>query len=63
MKGGTVYILRDREAAGTPEVMNSRGDPSRITPVTSPVSASGKDFDYAFEPFTVTLLELELGGR
>ena len=62
MKGGTVYILRDREAAGTPEVMNSRDDPSRITPVTSPVSASGKDFDYAFAPFTVTLLELELGG-
>jgi hypothetical protein len=62
MKGGTVYILRDREAAGTPEVMNSRDDPSRITPVTSPVSAGGKDFDYAFAPFTVTLLELELGG-
>jgi alpha-N-arabinofuranosidase len=62
MKGGTVYILRDREAAGTPEVMNSRDDPSRITPVTSPVSASGKDFDYAFAPFTVTLLELDLGG-
>jgi hypothetical protein len=42
--------------------MNSRDDPSRITPVTSPVSAGGKDFDYAFAPFTVTLLELELGG-
>jgi alpha-N-arabinofuranosidase len=62
MKGGTAYILRDREAAGTPEVMNSRDDPGRITSVASPVTARGKDFDYAFEPFTVTLLELELSG-
>jgi len=56
------YILRDREAAGTPEVMNSRDDPGRITPVASPLAAGGRDFDYAFAPFTVTLLELELGG-
>jgi hypothetical protein len=62
VKAGTVYVLRDREAAGTPEVMNSRDDPSRITSVASPVTASGKDFDYAFAPFTLTLLELDLGG-
>jgi alpha-N-arabinofuranosidase len=62
VKGGTTFILKDREAAGTPEVMNSRDDPNRITSVSSPVTASGRDFDYAFEPFTVTLLELELGG-
>jgi alpha-N-arabinofuranosidase len=62
LKGGTAYVLRDREAAGTPEVMNSRDDPSRITPVAKPVTASGADFDYAFEPFSVTLLEFELEG-
>jgi hypothetical protein len=62
VKGGTAFILKDREAAGTPEVMNSRDDPNRITSVASAVTASGRDFDYAFEPFTVTLLELELGG-
>jgi alpha-N-arabinofuranosidase len=61
VKGGAVYVLGDREGAGTPEVMNSRDDPSRITPVASPVTADGKDFDYAFAPFTLTLLELELG--
>ena len=61
LKGGTVYVLGDREAAGTPEVMNSRDDPSRITSAASPVAAGGNAFDYAFEPFTVTLLELELG--
>jgi alpha-N-arabinofuranosidase len=62
VKGGTAYVLRDRDAAGTPEVMNSRDDPGRITSVASPVPASGRDFDYAFAPFTLTLLELELGG-
>jgi len=62
VKAGMAYILRDREAAGTPEVMNSRDDPGRITPVASPLAAGGRDFDYAFAPFTVTLLELELGG-
>jgi alpha-N-arabinofuranosidase len=61
VKGGTVYVLRDREAADTPEVMNTRDDPGRITTVTSSASVSGKDFDYAFAPFTVTLLELDLG--
>ncbi len=61
LRGGSAYVLRDRDAAGTPEVMNSRDDPERIAPVTTPVTANGKDFDYAFAPFTVTLLELELG--
>ncbi|MGA2076655.1 MAG: alpha-L-arabinofuranosidase C-terminal domain-containing protein [Terriglobia bacterium] len=60
VKGGTAYVLKDRDAAGTPEVMNSRDDPRRIAPVTSPVALGGRDFDYAFEPFAVTLLELEL---
>src|SRR5208282_5289325 len=62
VEGGTAYILRDRDAAGTPEVMNSRDDPDRICPVTSPVTATGKGFDYEFAPFTVTLVELGLGG-
>jgi hypothetical protein len=60
VKGGTAYVLKDRDAAGTPEVMNSRDDPQRIAPITSPAALGGRDFDYAFEPFTVTLLELEL---
>jgi len=61
VKGGTAYVLKDRDAAGTPEVMNSRDDPQRISPITSPAAIGGRDFEYAFEPFTVTLLELELG--
>jgi alpha-N-arabinofuranosidase len=61
MKRGTAFVLKDRDAAGTPEVMNSRDDPQRIAPLTSPVAVGGRVFDYAFEPFTVTLVELNLG--
>ena len=61
LRGGAAYVLKDRDAAGTPEVMNGHDDPQRIAPVTSPVAVGGRDFDYAFEPFTVTLLELNLG--
>ena len=61
VSGGSAYVLRDRDAADTPEVMNSRDDPERIASVTSPVVVGSRDFEYGFEPFTVTLLELELG--
>ena len=52
LKGGAAYVVKDRDAAGNPEVMNSRDDPTRITTVTSAVSvsASGQDFDPGF-PF------------
>ena len=49
-------------SVNTSEVVKTRGDPSKITPVASPVPASGKEFDYAFAPFTVTLPGLDLGG-
>jgi len=61
VKGGTAFVLKDRDAAGTPEVMNSRDEPDRISSGASPVTVAGQEFDYAFAPFTVTLLELELG--
>ena len=41
LKGGTALVLKDREAAGTPEVMNSRDDPERIAPVAGPINAAG----------------------
>ena len=61
-RGGTAYVLKDRDSAGTPEVMNNRDDPGRITSTAGHMNAGGKDFEYSFEPFTVTLLEVELGG-
>jgi alpha-N-arabinofuranosidase len=60
VKGGAVYVLKDRDEAGTPEVMNSRNDAERIVSSKQPAALRGKDFDYSFPPFSVTLLELEL---
>jgi alpha-L-arabinofuranosidase len=60
VQGGTVYVLKDRDEAGTPEVMNSRNDAERIVSSKQPAVLRGKDFDYSFPPFSLTLLELEL---
>ena len=57
---GQVLVLRDRERAGDSEAMNSHDDPDRIAVSTGKTALRGSDFEYAFEPFTVTLLELEL---
>jgi hypothetical protein len=61
VKRGVAYVLEDRDEAGTPEVMNSRDDATRVMVATSPVSAGGKDVAYVFPPYTVTLLEFDLG--
>ncbi len=58
--GGTEYMLEDHEHGQTPEVMNTRDDPERISTRSRPVSLQGTAFDFSFEPFTVTLLELKL---
>ena len=60
---GTVYTLDDRESAATPEVMNSRDDPKRVSLHSQAATVKGKDFDFTFKPLTVTLLELSLRLR
>ena len=58
--GGEVFLLSDRDHAGDSEVMNSHDDPGRVGISERKASAKGREFEYAFEPFTVTLLELSL---
>ena len=60
--GGTVYVLGDHQHRGTPEVMNSRDDPQRISITSRPAEIRGRKFDFNFQPLTVTLLELQLGS-
>jgi hypothetical protein len=43
--------------------MNSHDDPDRVGVSVAKASVRGSAFEYAFEPFSVTLLELELKGR
>jgi alpha-N-arabinofuranosidase len=61
LAGGSVYTLEDREHGGTAEVMNSRDDPERVSLSTEAAPVRGGAFDFSFRPFTVTLLELNLG--
>ncbi len=61
VKGGVIYRLEDRDGARTSEIMNSRDDPERISPKASPANISGSQFEFAFHPLSVTLLELRLG--
>lgn len=55
-----VYTLEDHEHGLTPEVMNSRDDPLRVSLSSRLAALSGGAFDFSFEPFTLTLLELNL---
>jgi alpha-N-arabinofuranosidase len=61
--GGNAYILEDHEHGQTPEVMNSRDDPSRISLSIEPAKVGGSAFDFLFKPFTVTMLDLPLATR
>lgn len=61
VKGGNVFTLEDREHGQTAEVMNSRDDPERVSTVSQPAALRGDTFEFAFKPFTVTLLELKVG--
>lgn len=58
-----VFTLGDRARASDSEVMNTHDDPNRVSVASTRIVARGSKFDCAFEPFTVTLLEIELGGR
>src|ERR1035438_8710087 len=59
---GQIFVLGDREHAGDSEAMNSHDDPDRVGVSIEKAAVRGHEFEYAFEPFTVTLLELELKG-
>ncbi len=59
--GARVYIIADRQHAGDSEVMNSHDDPNRIAMSVTAAAIHASPFEYAFEPFTVTLLEFDLG--
>ena len=63
LAGGSVYTLEDREHGETPEVMNSRDDPERVSLSTEAAPVRGAAFEVSFRPFTLTLLELNLGPR
>jgi alpha-N-arabinofuranosidase len=61
---GSVHVLRDSERSASPEVLNSRDEPERVKVFSAPVSVKGSEFPLGFEPFSVTLFELNVSpGR
>lgn len=62
VRDGQVFVLADRERAGDSEAMNSHDDPDRVAVSVGKAMVRGGRFEYAFEPFSVTLLELQLKG-
>jgi alpha-L-arabinofuranosidase len=63
VSGGQVYTLEDHEHGLTPEVMNSRDDPERVSVSIHPAPLGGRSFEFSFSPLTVTLLEVSLAPR
>jgi alpha-L-arabinofuranosidase len=62
VKSGEIHVLKDRDEALDSEVMNTRDDPERIVAFSRVAELSGKDLEYRFEPFSLTVLELNLGN-
>ena len=58
---GKAHILKDRDQALSSEIINSRDDPRRIAPLMRPATVKGGVLEYAFEPLSLTLVELQLG--
>jgi alpha-N-arabinofuranosidase len=58
---GTAHVLKDGDQALSTEIINSRDDLRRIAPVTRAAAVQGSVLEYAFEPLSLTLVELQLG--
>ena len=54
------FVLGDTSPSPDSEAMNSHDQPNRVAVTTRKVNFTGREFEYEFNPFTVTLLELRL---
>jgi alpha-L-arabinofuranosidase len=57
---GEAQVLKDAEGSLTPEVLNTRDEPGRVRVFRQPAPLQGSNLELAFEPFSLTLYELEL---
>ncbi|MEW6252830.1 MAG: alpha-L-arabinofuranosidase C-terminal domain-containing protein, partial [Planctomycetota bacterium] len=60
LRQATLFVLKDRDNAVSPEVLNERRDPARVATRTQLLPLRNAEFRNAFPPFSLTLLELEL---
>lgn len=57
------FIVGDTNAVPDSEAMNSPDDPHRVSTRTQKLALSGSKFEYAYAPFSITLLEIQLAKK
>ncbi len=60
--GAARFVLHDAERGGSPEVGNARDMPDRVRTVREDAAARGGEIVLPCEPFSLTLIEVELAG-
>lgn len=60
---GTIFVLEDTQSPADSEAMNSRNEPARVALRANEAQFRGDAFEYTFGPFSVSLLEMNLGSR
>jgi alpha-L-arabinofuranosidase len=60
IQSGEKFVLKDIAEKPDSEATNTRDAPNRVSLASETLSLSGHQFDVTFNPFSVTLLELEL---
>jgi alpha-L-arabinofuranosidase len=58
-----VFVVADSNPVADSEAMNSRDDPHRVALQRRKADLNGREFNYSFAPFAVTLLELRLADK
>jgi hypothetical protein len=61
--GATAFVLKNREGQPNTEAMNSSSDREAVSVETHSLAAAGSRFAFTFEPYSLTLLEIQLAGR
>ena len=46
--------------SGSPQDTNTFDEPRKVVPMTLPVDHLGRSFEYSFEPYSVTVLEIPI---
>ncbi|MGQ9589879.1 MAG: LamG-like jellyroll fold domain-containing protein [Planctomycetota bacterium] len=60
IRGGTKHVLADSRDGGTPDVLNSRDDPERVSVAPWPIRAGGAELRAEIAPWSLALFEIEL---
>jgi hypothetical protein len=58
-----VFVVADSNPVADSEAMNSRDEAHRVALQKRKADLGGREFDYSFAPFAVTLLELRLADK